>query len=102
MKIMSFVVLCYNEELMIEIFYNIVEKVLVDNLELFKDIIIEYVFVNDGLFDDILNVLWILNVVYFDIVYYVFFLWNFGKEVGLLVGLEYIIGDYVVVMDVDL
>ena len=102
MKTMSLVVPCYNEEPTIEIFYNTVEKVLADNPESFKDITTEYVFVNDGSSDDTLNVLRTLNAAHPDTVHYVSFSRNFGKEAGLLAGLEHTIGDYVAVMDVDL
>jgi len=102
MKTISLVVPCYNEEPTIEIFYNTVEKVIADNAAAFEGVDHEYVFVNDGSSDGTLNVFRQLNAAHPDTVHYVSFSRNFGKEAGLLAGLQHTTGDYVAVMDVDL
>lgn len=102
MKTMSLIVPCYNEEPTIEIFYNTVEKVFSDHSDEFKDIRHEYLFINDGSSDGTLAEFRKLNVAHPDVVHYVSFSRNFGKEAGLAAGLQHAKGDYVAVMDVDL
>lgn len=97
MSKLSIVVPCYNEQEAIPLFYPAVEKV-VQTMPLD----IEYWFVNDGSSDDTLTELRKLHQQDPDRVHYVSFSRNFGKEAGLLAGLEATTGDYVVVMDADL
>lgn len=94
---LSIVVPCYNEQEAIPLFYPAVEKV-VQKMPLNT----EYWFVNDGSSDDTLSELRKLHHQDPDRVHYVSFSRNFGKEAGLLAGLEATTGDYVVVMDADL
>lgn len=98
MKKISIVVPCYNEEETIPIFYGEVNKV----AEKLKDkATIEFVFVNDGSKDKTLITL--RELAKKDKrVRYISFSRNFGKEAGMLAGLEYTTGDYVTTMDVDL
>ena len=97
MKLISLVVPCFNEEETIPIFY---EEVLKIEKEL-TDAEIEFRFVDDGSKDGTLKVLRELSKKD-SRVHYVSFSRNFGKEAGLLAGLESAKGDYVVTMDVDL
>ena len=61
----------------------------------------EIVFINDGSKDNTLQIL--KNIGQNDkAVKYISFSRNFGKEAGMLAGLEYITGDCVVIMDADL
>lgn len=63
--------------------------------------VFDYIFVNDGSKDETLNVL--RDVASrFPNVHYLSFSRNFGKEAGLLAGLEAADGDLITVMDADL
>ncbi len=95
-KCLSIVVPCYNEEPMIELFYNEVchqiKKI---------DIDIEFIFVDDGSTDDTLLKIKQLHAVD-NRIKYVSFSRNFGKESAIYAGLKTASGDYVVLMDADL
>lgn len=98
MKKISIVVPCYNEEESIPAFYEEMKKI---TLKMQDKCDFEFVFVNDGSKDktlDILRKLARMN----DKVRYISFSRNFGKEAGMLAGLEAATGDYVTTMDVDL
>lgn len=97
MKLISLVVPCFNEEETIPIFYQEVLKI---EKEL-TGAEIEFRFVDDGSKDGTLKVLRELSKKD-SRVHYVSFSRNFGKESGLLAGLESAKGDYVATMDVDL
>jgi len=97
-ELLSIVVPCYNEEEVLPIFFDTVQK---ECLKL-KDINIEYIFVNDGSKDKTLSILRDLAKSYSTTVRYVSFSRNFGKEAGLYAGLQKAKGDYTVVMDADL
>lgn len=94
---LSIVVPCYNEQEAIPLFYPAVEKVVND-----MPVEIEYWFINDGSADQTLEEMRKLHDQDPKRVHYVSFSRNFGKEAGLLAGLEAATGDYVVVMDADL
>lgn len=98
MNKLSIVVPCYNEQESIPLFYSAVEDVVtqIEGLE------IEYWFVDDGSKDDSLNEMKHLHQAFPTRVHYVTFSRNFGKEAALYAGLQASMGDYVVVMDVDL
>ena len=96
-KIISVVVPCYNEEEMINIFYNECIKVL-DPIKGYK---FEFIFINDGSKDKTLKKLKELANID-DRVIYLSFSRNFGKEAAILAGLESSKGDLVVLMDADL
>lgn len=98
MKKLSIVVPCYNEEETIRPFLaetKKVEQAMADQLTF------DYIFVNDGSKDKTLDVLRQVSAE-FDNVHYLSFSRNFGKEAGLLAGLEAADGDLVTVMDADL
>ncbi|MEG0240041.1 glycosyltransferase family 2 protein [Anaerorhabdus sp.] len=97
MKLLSIVVPCYNEMETVSIFYRETTKVL-DKMDMKYEII----FVNDGSKDNTLFELQKLYEEHKDVVRVIDFSRNFGKEAGLLAGLEYAKGDYITVMDVDL
>ncbi|WP_288746519.1 glycosyltransferase family 2 protein [uncultured Enterococcus sp.] len=94
---LSIVVPCFNEEQALPFFFEETEKVIQS-----MDIDREYIFVNDGSSDQTLRVLKEFNELYPEIVHYVDFSRNFGKEAALYAGLIYTTGDFVTVMDADL
>ncbi len=94
---LSIVVPCYNEEKNVVPFYNKTVEIFGDQM---KDA--ELVFVNDGSKD---NTLVELKKIVAESEYkvrVVNFSRNFGKEAGLLAGLEHAEGDYVAIIDADL
>ena len=98
MKKLSIVVPCYNEEEAIPYFYDAIK---VMEKQMSNKCTFELVFVNDGSKDKTLEVL--RNLAKKDkIVRYISFSRNFGKEAGILAGLEAATGDYITTMDVDL
>ncbi len=96
MDLISIVVPCYNEEESMPQFYKEVTKVL-------KTMSVEHeiIFVDDGSKDKTLAVAKKLHELD-SRVRYISFSRNFGKEAGMLAGLEAAKGDYVAVMDADL
>lgn len=97
MEKISIVVPCYNEEESIPLFYQEICKISKD----FKKVDFEFIFVNDGSKDKTLDICRELSKKD-DRVRYVSFSRNFGKEAGILAGLEYSVGDYIAIMDADL
>lgn len=95
MKILL-VVFVFNEEDVIFIFYKMVRE-----YSLFKFYNVEIIFVNDGSYDVIELIISVLVVVDFFVVL-ILFICNFGKEFVFFVGLDYVIGDVVIFIDVDL
>ncbi len=102
MKMMSLIVPCYNEEPTVPIFFDAVEKVFANNPDVFQDVHHEYLFINDGSSDGTLTEFRKLHTDHPELVHYLSFSRNFGKEAGLAAGLQHAKGDYVAVMDVDL
>lgn len=96
-KLLTLVIPCFNEEEMVPLFINEVEKVMMDISELDY----EYVFVDDGSNDQTLFVLK-EQALANKRVHYLSFSRNFGKEAALFAGLKKAKGNYVAVMDVDL
>lgn len=97
MNKISVVVPCFNEEEVLLLFYKKTREVLceIENIEY------ELLFVDDGSKDrtkDILKTLSIKDAH----CKFISFSRNFGKEAGMLAGLEKASGDYVVIMDADL
>lgn len=91
-----FVVFVFNEEEVILIFYKMVCEF--EELKLYE---VEIVFINDGskdVMELIINVLVVLDF----LVVLLLFIRNFGKELVLFVGLDYVIGDVIILIDVDL
>lgn len=97
MEKISIIVPCYNEEEAMPIFYEEIVKVAKE----MKKVDFEFIFVNDGSRDRTLDVARELHK-NDERVRYVSFSRNFGKEAGMLAGLEAARGDYVAIMDVDL
>ena len=96
MKKISLVVPCYNEQEVIKIFYEEIQKVKKD----FKGVDFEIIFVNDGSKDKTLDLMRELSKN--KDVRYISFSRNFGKEAAMYAGLEASTGDYVAIMDADL
>ena len=98
MKKLSIVVPCYNEQ---ETIYPFLEETQKAESKMKDQLIFDYIFVNDGSKDETLKVLRdVANR--FANVHYLSFSRNFGKEAGLLAGLEAADGDFITVMDADL
>lgn len=97
MTLLSIVVPCYNEQETVSLFYDATSKV-VEQMNMDYEII----FVNDGSKDKTLEKCVKLYNQHPKHVRVIDFSRNFGKEGGLLAGLEYAKGDYVTVMDADL
>lgn len=95
--LISIVVPCYNEEPVLETFYAEVNKAAQE----MSEVDFEFVFVDDGSKDRTLEEIKKLREKD-KRVKFVSFSRNFGKEAGLLAGLEYAKGDYVATMDADL
>lgn len=94
-ELLSIVVPCYNEEEMISIFFEALETI---QLPIDR----EYIFINDGSTDDTLNEIRNIYLKAQNRVRYASFSRNFGKESAIYAGLKAALGDYVVIMDVDL
>lgn len=96
MKKISLVVPCYNEQEVINLFYEEIQKIKKD----FDNAKFEIIFVNDGSSDNTLNLMRELSKN--EDVRYISFSRNFGKEAAMYAGLEASTGDYVAIMDADL
>ena len=97
MECISTVVPCYNEESVLESFYNEISKVASE----MKNVKFEFLFIDDGSKDETLNI--IKKFKSFDSrVSYISFSKNFGKEAAIYAGLENAVGEYVVIIDADL
>ena len=97
MPIISIVVPCYNEEEALPLFHQEATRVAGE----MSGIDFEFVFIDDGSRDNTLSVLRRLAAADRR-VRFVSFSRNFGKEAGMLAGLEAATGDYVALMDADL
>ena len=97
MEKLSVVVPCYNEQETVKIFYREVSQVLES-----RTVEYEILFINDGSKDNTLSELIELYNEHRGIVKVIDFSRNFGKEGGLLAGLDNAQGDLVTVMDADL
>lgn len=97
MKTLSVIVPCYNEEAVLPAFYEEIVKV----AEGCSNYNFEFLFVNDGSRDNTQTI--IESFAKKDArVRYISFSRNFGKEGGMLAGLEHCIGDYACFIDADL
>lgn len=101
MKKISIVVPCYNEQEVLPLFYDEIKKVMTQIQQAHADTTFELLFINDGSRDGTLSELRELAKKD-EIVRYISFSRNFGKEAGMYAGLENATGDYVVIMDADL
>ncbi len=97
MKKLSVIVPCYNEEAVLPAFYEEITKV----AEGCGNYDFEFLFVNDGSRDNTQNI-----VESFakkdERVKFISFSRNFGKEAGMLAGLEHCTGDFACFIDADL
>ena len=96
-ELISIVIPCFNEQEMVPIFYNEMDKIMAAT----HIIDFELIFVNDGSSDDTLESMRALAK-QDERVRYLSFSRNFGKEAAMYAGLQHTTGDYVAVMDVDL
>ena len=99
MPLLSIVCPCYNEEAVLPLFYDTLQRTALDKLADACEF--ELIFVNDGSRDGTLAVLRALAARDAR-VKYVSFSRNFGKEAALYAGLKHAHGAYVCVMDCDL
>lgn len=95
---LSIIVPCFNEEEMIPIFFEETQK----NISNLDEVLPEYWFINDGSTDNSIEKIKNISKDNKEIVHYIDFSRNFGKEAALLAGLQNATGNYIVVMDVDL
>lgn len=96
-KKISILIPCYNEEKSIPLLYDALQKLTIGNASYEW----EYLFINDGSQDNTLSVLEQLHAsdarcCYVDLSR------NYGKEVAMLAGFDYVTGDATVIMDADL
>lgn len=97
MKTLSVIVPCYNEEAVLPAFYDEITKVAEDC----SNYDFEFLFVNDGSRDNTQAI--IESFAKKDSrVKYISFSRNFGKEGGMLAGLEHCTGDFACFIDADL
>lgn len=99
-KILSVVVPCYNEEDVINLFYEKTKKVLEEQGKIYG-LDWEIWFIDDGSQDQTLEMAKMLRLKD-ERVHYLSFSRNFGKEAAIYAGLKSAWGDYVVTMDADL
>lgn len=93
----SIIVPCYNEEQVLPIFYQEIEKA-VHDIETAE---CEFIFIDDGSRDHTPDIL--KSLVYKDKrCKYLSFSRNFGKEAAMYAGLQHASGDYCIFMDADL
>ncbi len=97
MKKITILVPAYNEEEALPLLYERVNKIMNE----MKNYDFELLFVNDGSKDNTLNEIKKLRE-QDKRISYVDFSRNFGKEIGMIAGLDYATGDCVIIMDADL
>lgn len=99
MRTLDIVVPCYNEAECVELFYEDIVK----TLSQVPDLKYSIIYVNDGSRDNTLGCLKKLAETHGnDVVKYISFSRNFGKESAIFAGLSYSTAEYVVLMDADL
>ena len=101
MRLITVIVPCYNEEDVLPMFYEEIQKVMAQMQEEHHELEFELLFIDDGSRDKTLRILRDMAL-HDQRVRYISFSRNFGKEAGMYAGLENARGDYVVVMDADL
>ena len=97
MKKISIIIPAYNEEESLPFLYERLEKLL-DSITNYE---FEVLFVNDGSKDNTINLIKEYREKD-NRISYVDFSRNFGKEIGMIAGLDYATGDAVIFMDADL
>ena len=96
--LISIVCPCYNEEPMLPLYYEAMERIVFSKLITYD---FELILINDGSKDKTLSIIRALALKD-DRVKYISFSRNFGKEAAMYAGLKHAKGDYVCVMDCDL
>lgn len=100
-KLITVIVPCYNEQEVLPLFREEILRVSGEMTRKYPHLEFEFLFINDGSRDKTLDILREYSEQ--DSRFrYVSFSRNFGKEAGMLAGLENSKGDYVVIMDADL
>ena len=94
---MDLVVPCYNEEDVLNLFYDETQKV-INNISGYE---FTFIFIDDGSKDKTLEILQNFAQTYND-VKYISFSRNFGKESAMYAGIKNSTGDYVLILDADL
>lgn len=97
MKKISIIVPAYNEQETLELLYERLMPI-IDKMENYQ---FEVLFVNDGSKDKTLEIIKKLREKD-ERISYVDFSRNFGKEIAMIAGLDYAVGDAVIFMDADL
>lgn len=97
MKTIDIVVPCYNEEEVLETFYQVTDGI----VSAMAGYSFTYILVDDGSRDSTLTKMKGLAAAH-DNVRYISFSRNFGKEAAMYAGLSHTTGDLVIVMDADL
>ena len=97
MKTISILIPAYNEELVLDKLFTRLGNLANDN----KDYDFEFLFVNDGSKDKTLQIIKDYAEAD-DRVSYINLSRNFGKEIGMIAGFDYVTGDATVVIDADL
>lgn len=98
MTLLSVIIPCFNEE---DTIIPYLEEMKQIEAAMTSQLAFEYLFIDDGSTDQTLSILRELTN-RFPNVHYLSFSRHFGKEAGLLAGLEEAKGSYITVMDVDL
>lgn len=98
MALVTIIIPCYNEEPMLQLFYDTLQERVIQRLPKHT---FELLFVNDGSRDNTLSIVKALAKADAQ-VKYVSFSRNFGKESAMYAGLQHASGDYVAIMDCDL
>lgn len=96
----SIIVPCYNEEACIDIFYKAIKDVSSNMLDKYGETM-EVIFVNDGSSDRTMELVKELASKD-EMIKYISFSRNFGKEAAIYAGISRSQGDYVAIMDADL
>ena len=100
-ELITMIVPCYNEEEVLPLFHTEILRVSKEMSEKNPGLEFEFLFIDDGSKDGTLDILrkYSAEDKRFR---YISFSRNFGKEAGMLAGMEHSKGDYVVIMDADL
>lgn len=96
-RLVSILVPCYNEEAVLHEFYRRTVQV-IDDMPQYR---FQFMFVNDGSKDQTLDIMRELHEKD-SRVSYVNLSRNFGKEIAMIAGIDYLTGDAAIIMDADL
>ncbi|MHA8110050.1 glycosyltransferase family 2 protein [Lactobacillaceae bacterium Melli_B4] len=102
MEQIGLIIPCYNEEESIELFFKTTDQVFQTMNQEQPKYEPYYLFIDDGSVDKTLPTIKKLQEQHPDVVHYISFSRNFGKESAMAAGLQNVKGEYVAIMDVDL